>query len=94
LDLQQVPIKLDNKGKPKAEYGSGYLTTNLPFPVVELTRQKVLDAGYNVSGVVGMVKQKRMKVYKYYKTQTSGGGSNINRKPEIESPNRKPKSKP
>ena len=50
LDLQQVPIKLDNKGKPKAEYGSAYLTTNLCFHVVELTRQKVLDAGYNVSG--------------------------------------------
>ena len=49
LDLQQVPIKLDNKGKPKAEYGSGYITTYLPFHVVELMRQKVLSAGYNVS---------------------------------------------
>ena len=44
--------------------------------------------------VVGMVKQKRMNVYEYYKTQTSGGGSNIDRKPQIETPNRNPKSKP
>ena len=46
--------------------------------------------------VVGMVKQKRMNVYECYKykTQTSGGGSNINRKPQIETPNRNPKSKP
>ena len=79
----------------------GYITTYLPFHIVELTRQKVLDPGYNVSGdsmnpdydqkscsfrfnyttkgpnggVVGMVKQKGMNVYQYYKTQTNGGGS-------------------
>ena len=51
-----------------------YTTTKGPAPIT-IYRDHNNDKGV----VVGIVKQKGMNVYEYYKTQTSGGGSIVGR---------------